>query len=70
MEKQNNIITREMMILALWFMEQKVIIFRCRADIRDEPARPEPSRLEPTRCVPVITLIDGLFPKCIKIYEF
>ena len=39
MGKQNNIITREMLILAIWFIEQKVIIFRCRINIRDEPAR-------------------------------
>ena len=44
MGKLNNIITREILILAKWFMEQKVILFRCRADIRDEPARLEPAR--------------------------
>ena len=40
MGKQNNIITCEILILAMWRIEQKVIIFRCRADIRDDPARP------------------------------
>ena len=40
MGKQNKIITREILILAMWCIEQKVIIFRCRTDIRDEPARP------------------------------
>ena len=44
MGKQNNIITREILIIAMWFIEQKVIIFRCRTDARDEPARPEPAR--------------------------
>ena len=44
MGKQNNIITGEIMILAMWFMEQKIILFRFRIDIRDEPARPEPAR--------------------------
>ena len=44
MRKENNIITRERLILAMWFMEQKVILFQCRTDIRDEPARPEPAR--------------------------
>ena len=44
MGKQNNIITREILILAMWCFEQKVILFRCRTDIRDEPARPEPAR--------------------------
>ena len=49
MGKQNNIITREILILAMWFMEQKVILFRCRTDIRDEPARPEPARPDTAR---------------------
>ena len=40
MGKQDNIITREILILAMWCIEQKVILFRCRTDIRDEPARP------------------------------
>ena len=47
MGKQNNIITREILILATWFTEQKVILFRCRTDIPDELARPEPARLDP-----------------------
>ena len=47
-EKKNNIITREILILAMWFTEQKVILFRCRANIRNEPA---------------MTLFDGLFLK-------
>ena len=47
--KRNNIITREILILAMWCMEQEVILFRCRTDIRDEPARPEPARPEPAR---------------------
>ena len=42
--KHNNIITGEILILAMWCIEQKVILFRCRTDIRDEPARPEPAR--------------------------
>ena len=44
------------MILAVWFMEQKAIIFPCRTNIRDEPARREPAK----------TLLDNLFLKCIK----
>ena len=43
MEKQNNIKTREILIFAIWFIEQKIIIFRCRTDIRAEPARPGPT---------------------------
>ena len=54
MGKQNNNITREILILAMWFIEQKSIIFQCRTDIYDEPARPElarpgPARLDPLR---------------------
>ena len=37
----------------MWFMEQKVITFQCRTDIRYEPARPEPTRPSPTRPGPV-----------------
>ena len=37
MGKQNN---RESLILAMSFIQQKVIIFRGSTDIRDEPARP------------------------------
>ena len=59
MEKQKNIISREILILAVWFMEQKVIIFRCKNNIREEPARPVPAK----------TLFDNLFLKCIKRYE-
>ena len=40
MGKLNNIITREILILAMWFIEQKVILFLCRTDILDELARP------------------------------
>ena len=57
---KHNIITREILILAMWFIEQKVIIFRCRTDIRDDPARPKPA----------MTLFDGLFLKCVKRYKF
>ena len=64
MGKQNNIITREILILAMGFIEQKVVIFRCRTDIRDEPARPEPARPGPA-----MTLFDGLFLKSVKRYE-
>ena len=39
MEKQN-IITREILILAMWFMEHKIILFRCRTDILDKTTRP------------------------------
>jgi len=40
-----------MLILAMWFIEQNVILFRCRIYIRDEPARPEPAR--PWRSLPL-----------------
>ena len=43
MGKQNNIITREILILAMWFIEQKFILFRCRIDIRNEQDRLEPA---------------------------
>ena len=49
MGKQNNIITRKILISVMRFMEQKVIIFRCKTDIRDELVRPEPVRTGPTR---------------------
>ena len=55
MGKQNSIITREILILAMCFIEQKVILFRCEIDIRDESAR---------------TLSDSLFLKYIKRYLF
>ena len=42
MGKQNNSITREILMLAMWFIEQKTILFRCRIDNRDVPARPDP----------------------------
>ena len=63
MGKQNNIKIREILILAMWFIEQKIILFLCRIDIRDEPAR-----LEPARPGPVMTLFDGLFLKSNEIY--
>ena len=40
MGKQNNIKIREILILAMWFIEQRVILVRCRTNIRDEPTRP------------------------------
>ena len=46
---ENRTNVREKFILAMWFIEQKVIIFRCRTDVRDEPVRPEPARPGPTR---------------------
>ena len=49
MGKQNNIITREKLILATWSIEQKVIVSWCRTDICDELARPEPARPGPVR---------------------
>ena len=42
--KQNNIIICEILVLTIRFIEQKVIIFRCRTDFHDEPARPEPAQ--------------------------
>ena len=45
MGKQKNIVTREILFLAMWFMDQKVFLFWCRTDIRDEPARLDPARL-------------------------
>jgi len=56
MGKPNNVITREILILAIWFIEQKVILFRYRTNIRDELARPEPA----------MTLFDTLY---IRTYE-
>ena len=44
MEKQNNFITRELLIIATWSIEQKLIIFQCRTDVRDEHGRREPVR--------------------------
>ena len=61
MGKQNSIITREILNLAMWFMEKEVIIFRCRTDIRDEPARPEP-----TRPGPAMTLLTPHFSNVLK----
>ena len=49
MGKQSNIITYEIFVLTMWFIEQKVILFRCRTDILDEPALPELARAGPTR---------------------
>ena len=40
MGQQNNKMAREILMSAMWFIERKVILFRCRTDIRDEPARP------------------------------
>ena len=53
--KQNNVITRELLILAMLFLEEKFNIFRftCRTDIRDERSRLEPARPGPTRHGPV-----------------
>ena len=45
----------------MWFMEEKVILLRGRADIPDEPAWPEPARPGSA-----MTLFDGLFLKCVK----
>ena len=58
MGKQNNIITREIKILVMGFIEQKIINFRCRIDVRDEPARNSTK-----------TLFDDLFLKYVKRYE-
>ena len=33
----------------MWFIEQKIIIFQCKTDVRDERALPEPARANPTR---------------------
>ena len=63
------------MILAMWFMEQKVIIFRCSNDIHDEPAnqsspaRPSPARSDPALPGSALTPFYGLFLECVKIYE-
>ena len=37
---ENKLIAREILILTMWFIKQKVINFGCKIDIRDEPARP------------------------------
>ena len=62
MGKQNNIVTCEILTLAMWFMEQKVIISRCRTDTRVELAQLEPVR-------PGHDAFDGVFLKWIKRYE-
>ena len=69
MGKQNNIITRELLSLAMWLIRQKFIPFWCRTVIRDTPARPKPAWLDPARPGQAMTLFDGLFLKCVKIYE-
>ena len=51
MGEENNNITHEILILVIWFIEQKVIIFPCRNNIRDEPAPPGPA----------MTLFDALY---------
>ena len=61
---KQNIIIREKLFLTMWFMEQKVILFRCRTDIHDKPAR-----LELARPGPVMTLSDSLFLKHVERYE-
>ena len=61
---KQNIITREIMILVTWFIEQKVTHFRCRSDTLDQPAGPETARPGP-----VMTLFYGLFLKSVKRYE-
>ena len=43
----------------MWFIEQKGILFRFTADIRDEPAPPERAK----------TLFDALFLKCVTSNE-
>ena len=40
MGKHNDIISREILISAIWLIEQKFILFWCRTDIHDESARP------------------------------
>ena len=62
--KQNNILTREKLILAMCFIEQNFIILRCRTDINDQPAQPLPAL--PGQ---VMMLFDGLFLICVKRYE-
>ena len=44
MNKQNNSKTREILFSAMWSINQKIIHFRCRTSIRDEPARTGPTR--------------------------
>ena len=62
MGKQNNVITREILILAMWFIEQKTILFRCRTDNRDELAQPDPARPKKN-----LTLFDALQLKIFRI---
>ena len=61
MGKHNNIIARELLVLAMWFIEQKVILFRCRTDIRYDPVR-----LEPVRPGPAMTLLTAYFSNMLK----
>ena len=69
MGKQYNIITHEKLVLAMWFIEQKVFLFRCRADIRAEPPLSEPARPAPTLPGPAMTQFDCLFVKFVNRYE-
>ena len=57
MGKQNNIITREILILAMWFIFFDVKLI----SVMNQPG--------PTRPGPAMTLFDGLFLKLVKRYE-
>ena len=41
---KQNIITREILILHMCLIDQNVIIFLCRTNFREDPARPGPAR--------------------------
>ena len=67
MWKLNNIITREVLTLAMWFIEEKIIIFdENRYSWRNGPAQIGPTRPVPgpARPGPAMTVFDGLFLKC------
>ena len=57
MGKQNNIITLEILILAMRFMEQKVFFFFFDVEPISVMSRPGSA----------MTLFDGLFLKCVRI---
>ena len=62
MGKQKNIITLEILILAMSFMEHLFILFHVKPiTVMNPPCPKQPG--------PAMTLFDGLFLKFVKIYE-
>ena len=42
-------VSRELSVLEIWCIEQKMFVFAYKIDIRGEPARPGPARPDPAR---------------------